>query len=116
MKAKFGVLEQTHGLHAKFIIDRFILSPYGGENPNICRFWNSAFSVVASWQQSGEVEHWCTTTNLPLSNGIKVVSVVLTSLALASPHYCDWPATARSSLTTRRRLLKPTAESIAVSQ
>jgi len=29
----------------------------------------------------------------------------VTSLALASPQYCDWPATARSSLTTRRRLL-----------
>jgi len=28
--------------------------------------WTSAFSVVASWQQSDKGEHGCTTTNLPL--------------------------------------------------
>ena len=39
-------------------------------------FWNSAFSGVASWQQSEKVEHGCTTTNLPLTNGIKIVSVL----------------------------------------
>jgi len=39
-------------------------------------FWTSAFSDVASWQQSEKVEHECTTTNLPLSNGIKIVSVL----------------------------------------
>jgi len=39
-------------------------------------FWTSAFSVVANWQQSEKVEHRCTTTNLPLSNGIKIVSVL----------------------------------------
>ena len=39
-------------------------------------FWTSAFSVVANWQQSDKVEHGCTTTNLPLSNGIKIVSVL----------------------------------------
>jgi len=38
--------------------------------------WTSAFSVVASWQQSDKVENVCTTTDLPLSNGIKVVSVL----------------------------------------
>jgi len=39
-------------------------------------FPTSAFSVVANWQQSEKVEHGCTTTNLPLSNGIKIVSVL----------------------------------------
>ena len=36
MRAKFGGLQQTHGLrlHAKFCLYRFILSPSGGEkNP-----------------------------------------------------------------------------------
>jgi len=38
-------------------------------------FWTSAFSVVTNWQQSDKVEHGCTITNFPLSNGIKIVSV-----------------------------------------
>ena len=45
------------------------------KTPNFCRFWTSAFSGVANWQQSEKVEHGCTTTNLPLSNDIKIVSV-----------------------------------------
>ena len=44
-----------------------------GENP---RFWTLPVSGVANWQQSDKVEHGCTTTNLPLSNGIKIVSVL----------------------------------------
>jgi len=44
--------------------------------PYLAIFWTSAFSGVASWQQSDKVEHRCTTTNLPLSNGIKIVSVL----------------------------------------
>ena len=44
--------------------------------PYLAIFWSSAFSGVASWQQSDKVEHGCTTTNLPLSNGIKIVSVL----------------------------------------
>jgi len=48
--------------------------PYVGENPNFCHFWTWAFSGVANWQQSDTVEYGCTTTNLPLSNGIKIVS------------------------------------------
>ena len=63
-------------LCAKFRLDRFILSPSGGGNPNFCHFWTSAFSGVANWQQSDKVEHGCTTTNLPLSNGIKIVYVL----------------------------------------
>jgi len=39
-------------------------------------FWTSAFSDVDSWRQSEKVEHGCTTTNLPLSNGIKIISVL----------------------------------------
>jgi len=36
-------------------------------------FWTSAFSGVTIYQK---VEHGCTTANLPLSNGIKIVSVL----------------------------------------
>jgi len=46
------------------------------KNPNFCHFWTSAFSGVANGQQSEKVERGCTTTNLPLSNSIKIVSVV----------------------------------------
>jgi len=79
MRAKCGVLQQTHGicLRVKFHLDRFILSPSVGEkNPIFAVFWTSAFRVVANWQQSDKVEHGCTTTNLSLSNGIKIVSVL----------------------------------------
>ena len=83
MRAKFGVLEQTHGvrLRAKFRLDRLILSPSGGKPPNFgvlgCLigwlgfnvpfqhkygysrddpfFGSSAFYGVASWQQSAKV-------------------------------------------------------------
>ena len=44
--------------------------------PIFAVFLTSAFSVVANWQQSGKVELGWTTTNLSLSNGIKIVSVV----------------------------------------
>ena len=49
--------------------------PLLAKTPNFCRFWTSAFSVVAIWQPSDKVEHECTATNLPLSNGIKIVSL-----------------------------------------
>ena len=38
--------------------------------------WTSAFSDVDSWRQSEKVEHGCTTTNLPLSNGIIIISLL----------------------------------------
>jgi len=38
--------------------------------------WTSAFSDVANCHQSQKVKHMCTTTNLPLANGIKIVSVL----------------------------------------
>jgi len=64
-------------LRAKFRFDLFILSPSVGEKPQfLLFFWISAFSVVANWQQSEKVEHECTTTNLPLANGMKIVSVL----------------------------------------
>ena len=64
-------------LPVKFPLDRFILSSSGGEKPpNFCLFWTSAFSDVTNWHQSEKVEHGCTTTNLPLPNGIKIVSVL----------------------------------------
>ena len=67
-------------LRGNFLLDRFILSPSGGEKeqflPIFVIFWTSAFSVVANWQQSDTVEHGCTTTNLPLPNCIKIVSVL----------------------------------------
>jgi len=50
--------------------------PVAAKNHNFCRFWTLAFSGVANWQQSEKVEHMCTTTNLPISNGIKIVSVL----------------------------------------
>jgi len=50
--------------------------PLLAKNHNFAVFWTSAFSVVANWQQSEKVEHGCTTTNLPVANGIKIVSVL----------------------------------------
>jgi len=132
MRVKFGVLEQTQGLHlhAKFHVNQFIVSASGDhkpqfwanfdilgapvptpfyqwgpnvvcyskpalhayvpnfvsiglfchpllvKNPNFCHFWTSAFSGVTIWQQSDKVGHGCTTTNLPLSNRIKIVFVL----------------------------------------
>ena len=39
------------------------------KTPIVAVFRTSAFSGVASWQQSEKVEHECPTTNLPLYNG-----------------------------------------------
>ena len=54
--------------------------PLAAKNPQFLPyfaiFWTSAFRGVANWQQSDKVEHGCTTTNLALSNGIRVVSVL----------------------------------------
>jgi len=46
------------------------------KTPIFALFWTSTFSVVANWQQSDKVEHRYTTTNLPLSNGIDIISVL----------------------------------------
>ena len=54
--------------------------PLAAKNPNFLPifaiFWTSAFCGVANWQQSDKVEHGRTTTNFPLPNGIKIVSVL----------------------------------------
>ena len=67
-----------HGirLRAKFRLDRFILSPSGGEKVKNLPFWSLAFCTVINWKQSDKVEHGCTTANRPLANGIKIVSVL----------------------------------------
>jgi len=46
------------------------------KTPNFSRFCFGLFSGVANWQQSEKLEHGCTTTNLLLSNGIKIVSIL----------------------------------------
>ena len=45
------------------------------KTPIFANFCTSAFSDVDSWRQFEKVEHGCTTTNLPLSNVIKIISV-----------------------------------------
>jgi len=77
-RAKFGVEEQTHGLHlqATFRLDQFIFfAVWRRKTPNFTILLTSAFFGISSWRQSEKVEHRCTTTNHPLSNGIKIVSV-----------------------------------------
>ena len=46
------------------------------KTPIFAVFWTSAFSDVANFHQFQKVEHGCTTANLPLSNGSKIVSVL----------------------------------------
>jgi len=58
-----------------FVAIGLFCRPVAAKNSNFCLFWTSAFSDVANWHQSQKVEHGCTTTDLPLSNGIKIVSV-----------------------------------------
>ena len=80
MSAKFSPLEHTHDIRllAKFSLSRSVYSValWRRKTPILPVFWTLAFSGVANWHQSYKVERWCTTTNLPLSNGIKIVSVV----------------------------------------
>jgi len=72
MRAKFSAVERTHGVLAKFRLDRFLLSPSGGEKPQFLPFFGLRHLVVSPIGEN--VEHGCTTTNLSLSNGIKSVS------------------------------------------
>jgi len=73
-------LEQTHGVRyvpCKFRLDRLILSHSVGEKPRFLPFFGLRHLVLSpNWQQSDKAEHGCITTNLPLSNGIKIVSVL----------------------------------------
>ena len=51
--------------------------PLAAKNPNFCHFFGLRHLCdVANWHQSQKVEHGCTTINLPLSNSIKIVSVL----------------------------------------
>ena len=63
-----------------FVSIGLFCSPVAAKNHNFCRFspvfWTSAFSGVANWQQSKIVELGCTTTNLSVFNGVKIVSVL----------------------------------------
>jgi len=85
MRAKFGVLWQTNGirLRAKFHLDGFILSPSGGEKPQNFAVFGLRHYVMSpcNWQQPEKAEHGCITTNIPLSNSIKIVSVLQRLLA-----------------------------------
>jgi len=58
MRAKFGVLDRTHGVHllAKFCLDRFILSPSGGEKPQFLPFLN--FGILWCRQLKAIWESW----------------------------------------------------------
>jgi len=49
MTAKFGALKQTHHicLRAKFRLERFILSPYGGDKPQFLPFFGLRHFVVS---------------------------------------------------------------------
>ena len=61
---------------SKFVSIGLFYRTLVAKTPSFCRFWTSPFSNVDSWRQSEKVEHGCTTTNLPLSNGIKTISVL----------------------------------------
>ena len=60
-----------------FVLIGLFCRHVAAKSPIFAVFWTSAFSGVAIWQQSEKVEHGgCTTTNHPLSNSIKIVSVL----------------------------------------
>jgi len=46
-RAKFGVLQQTHGIRAKFRLDRFILSPFGGEKKQFLPYFRLQHLLVS---------------------------------------------------------------------
>ena len=58
----------VHAYLPNFVSIGLFCRPVAAKNPNFCRFfavfWTSAFSDVANWHQ------------FPLSNGIKIVSVL----------------------------------------
>ena len=56
MRAKFGVLEQTQGLHlqAKFHLNVFIVLASGGQKP---QFWANCGILGGSCTDEGQI--WC---------------------------------------------------------
>ena len=68
--------DQSQRWYAKFHLDRFLLSHSAANTPKFSHFWISAFCGVAYWWCTEKVKHACTTTNRPLLNGAKTVSVL----------------------------------------
>ena len=67
-QGQIGRLQQTHSVrfHAKFYLNRYIVSPLRSENP--------IFYYIFNFSED-KVERGCTTTNHLLSNGTKTVSI-----------------------------------------
>jgi len=62
---------------AKFRLDRFILLPSVGENPKFLPIFGLRHLVLSPIGNNlTKLNMGTTTTNLPLSNGIKIVSVL----------------------------------------
>ena len=81
------MLKQTHGtrLSAKLRLDRFIMSPAGGENPHILPYFGFRNFVVLP--VGGILRKLNTGAELQtfpsLSNGIKIVSVLYSNAFMA---------------------------------
>ena len=60
----------------KFVLIGLFRRPLAAKTPNFCHFLDLGFTDVDSRRLSEKVERGCTTTNLPLSNNIKIVSVL----------------------------------------
>jgi len=59
-----------------FVSSGALCRPLAARTPNFTILLTSAFCSVASWRQSEKVEYGSTTTNLPLFNGVKTVSIL----------------------------------------
>ena len=69
----------VHVYLRNFVSIGLFCRPVAAKNSNFCRFLEFGISWctgIAGWRQSEKVEHGCTTTNLPLSGGVKIVSVL----------------------------------------
>ena len=80
-ESQSGVLQLTHirRLRVKICLDRFILSRSGGENPQFLPFfglWHLVMSTVGGNLRKLNTGAQLQTTNLPLSNDIKIISVL----------------------------------------
>jgi len=73
---RWSAIAHQYAYVSNFVSIGLFCRPLLAKNPIFAVFWTSAFSGVASSQQSEKVEHVYTTTNLPVSNGIKIVSVL----------------------------------------
>ena len=55
---------------------RLLICIWAAKYPKFCHFGYLVMSPLANRQRTEKVERGCTTANLPLSNGIKIVSIV----------------------------------------